>query len=116
MNIALIILGALLAFATLSSGLAKIAKVPAVMASMASVGVRREQIPILAALEIAGGFGLILGIWNKQLGTLSAICISLYFLGALISHLRKKHGVSEFGAAFFLLIVSVGTTILQLKR
>lgn len=116
MNIALVILGTLLVFAAIGSGFAKIMKAPAVMTSMESVGVKPNLIPILAALEIAGGAGLILGIWNRELGILSACSLALYFLGAFLSHLRKKHGVSEFGPALLLLIISIITSFLQLNR
>jgi hypothetical protein len=58
MTIALIIFGSLLAFAAIGSAIAKLKKVPDVMASMKKVGVKPNQIPVLALLEIAGGLGL----------------------------------------------------------
>ena len=116
MNIALIIFGSLLTLASVGSAFAKLAKVPSVMESMQSVGVKSNQIPVLALLEIAGGIGLIVGIWNRSLGILSSICLSLYFLGAFSSHLRKKHGVSEFGPAFALFLISIVVSFLELNR
>ena len=116
MKIALIIFTSLLAFASIGSAIAKLKKVPDVMASMASVGVKPNQVPVLASLEIAGGVGLIAGIWAPALGTLAAACLALYFVGAFLTHLRKKHGPSEFGAALGILIISMITTVLQLQR
>ena len=83
MTITLIIFGSLLAFAAIGSAIAKLKKVPDVMASMASVGVKPNQVPVLAVLEIAGGLGIIAGIWAPGLGTLASICLVAYFAGAL---------------------------------
>lgn len=116
MNIALVILGSLLALASVGSGGAKLAKVPAVMASMAQVGVKPYQIPILAALEIAGGAGLLVGIWYLPLGILASFCLSLYFAGAVISHLRKRHAFAEFAPALVILLIAISTYVLELKR
>lgn len=116
MTIALDIFGALLAFAAIGSAIAKLKKVPDVMASMEKVGVKANQIPILAFLEIAGGLGLIAGIWNKPLGILSSVCLALYFAGALYTHFSRKHKVADFGAALGIFIIACVTTVLQFTR
>jgi len=116
MTIALIIFSSLLAFAAIGSAIAKFKKVPDVMTSMASVGVKPHQVPVLAALEIAGGLGIIAGIWVPILGVTASACLVLYFVGALGSHLKKKHGPAEFGAALGIFIIAVTTTLLQLQR
>ena len=116
MTIALDIFAALLAFAAIGSAISKLKKVPDVMEAMAKVGVKASQVPMLALLEIAGGLGLIAGIWNKQLGALASVSLTMYFLVALAMHLRKKHKVSDFGAALGIFIIACTTTFLQLKR
>ena len=116
MKIALDIFGALLAFAALGSAIAKLKKVPDVMASMEIVGVKPKQIPVLAFLEIAGGLGIIAGIWNKPLGVLASASLVLYFAGALFTHFSRKHKVADFGAALGIFIIACVTTALQLKR
>jgi uncharacterized membrane protein YphA (DoxX/SURF4 family) len=116
MKIALDIFGALLAFAAIGSAISKLNKVPDVMAAMEKVGVKPNQIPVLAFLEIAGGLGIITGIWNKPLGILSSICLALYFAGALFTHFSRKHKVADFGAALGIFIIACITTALQLKR
>jgi uncharacterized membrane protein YphA (DoxX/SURF4 family) len=116
MNKALIVFGALLAFASIGSAIAKIKKVPDVMKSMESVGVKASQVPVLAALEIAGGLGLIVGIWMPSLGTLAAACLSLYFAGAVFAHLTNKHSIKEFGPALGIFVITLVTTYLQLQR
>jgi uncharacterized membrane protein YphA (DoxX/SURF4 family) len=116
MSISLIIFGAFLSLAAIGSAISKLIKVPDVMTAMASVGVKPKQIPLLALLEIAGGLGVILGIWNLRLGKLSSICLVLYFAGALFAHMKKKHKVADFGAALGIFIIAIITTYLQLKR
>jgi len=116
MNIALNIFGALLAFAAIGSAVSKLKKVPDVMEAMAKVGVKPSQIPVLAFLEIAGGLGIVTGIWNKPLGVLSSACLALYFAGALFTHFSRKHKVADFGAALGIFVIACITTALQFKR
>jgi len=116
MTIALIIFGSLLAFAAIGSAIAKLKKVPDVMTSMASVGVKPNQVPVLALLEIAGGLGVIAGIWKPALGTLASVCLIGYFAGALVAHMKKKHKVADFAAALGIFIIAIITTYLQLQR
>jgi uncharacterized membrane protein YphA (DoxX/SURF4 family) len=116
MKIALIIFGSLLAFAAIGSAISKLKKVPDVMAAMEKVGVKPNQIPVLATLEIAGGLGVIVGIWSKFFGILSSAALVLYFVGALYSHFSRKHKVADFGAALGIFIIAVVTTYLQIQR
>lgn len=116
MKIALDIFGALLVFAAIGSAIAKLKKVPDVMASMEKVGVKPKQIPVLAFLEIVGGLGIIVGIWSKPLGILASASLVLYFAGALFTHFIRKHKISDFGAALGIFIIACVTTALQLKR
>ena len=116
MKIALIIFGSLLSFAAIGSAISKLKKVADVMAAMAKVGVKPNQVPVLAFLEIAGGLGIIAGIWLPGLGALATACLLLYFAVAVLIHFSKKHGPADFGAALGILIISIVTTVLQLQR
>ena len=116
MTIALIIFGSLLSFAAIGSAISKLKKVPDVMAAMDKVGVKPNQVPVLAFLEIAGGLGVILGIWSAPLGLVSSVALVLYFVGALYSHFSRKHKVADFGAALGIFVIAVVTTVLQLQR
>lgn len=116
MTIALIIFGSLLSFAAIGSAISKLKKVPDVMAAMDKVGVKPNQVPVLAFLEIAGGLGVILGIWIAPLGLVSSAALVLYFVGALYSHFSRKHKVVDFGAALGIFVIAVVTTVLQLQR
>jgi len=113
---ALIILAGFLALATLMSAFGKLKKIPNVMEMMAHVGVKPNQIPQLAAIEIAGALGLVVGIWIPVIGALAAIGFILYFAGAVLGHVRKGDKGKDILPALFLMVVAIATTILQLKR
>jgi uncharacterized membrane protein YphA (DoxX/SURF4 family) len=116
MTIALIIFASLLSFAAIGSAISKLMKVPDVMTAMAKVGVAPNRIPLLALLEIAGGLGLIVGIWMPTLGLLAALGLVLYFVGALFAHFSRGHKPADFGAALGIFVIAVVTTLLQLQR
>jgi hypothetical protein len=50
--------------------------------------VPRSWVPVLGVLLAAGSVGLLSGFVVPLLGTLAAVGLVLYFLGALIAHLR----------------------------
>ncbi len=116
MTISLIILGTILGFAGFGSGLSKFKKVPDVMTAMAHVGVKPNQIPLLATLEVAGAIGLIVGIWSTTLGTLSAACFVAYFGVASLIHLKLKDTFKDAGAAYVIFFVAIVVTYLQFQR
>lgn len=116
MTIALVIFGSLLAFAAIGSAISKLLRVPDVMVAMAKVGVKDKHVPLLALLEIAGGAGVIAGIWLPTLGLLASASLVLYFVGVLFAHFTRGHKPSDFGAALGIFLIATATTLLQLQR
>lgn len=116
MKIAMIIVSAVLALAALASATGKLRKVPSVVQGMTHVGVRANQIPLLAGLEIAGGIGLFIGLSTALLGRLAAMGLALYFLGAVLAHVRVKDDVKVLTPAAILFVLSVATLVLEIKR
>jgi len=116
MKIAMIIVSSVLALAALASASGKLRKSPPVIETMTRVGVKENQVPLLALVEIVGAAGLLVGFAVKDLGRLAAAGFVLYFLGAVISHLRVKDKVATFAPALFLTLVSAGALVLQLAR
>ena len=114
MTIVLIILTSLLGAVATASALGKLTKKPDIMASMEHVGVNPDMIPVLALLEIFGAIGLFAGIWNKPLGVAAAIGLTLYFDGALISHLRVKDKAKDFAPALVLGWLALAVAILEI--
>lgn len=80
----------LLALAALGSAGAKLSAQPQVVDMLARLGVPGSWIPRLAAAEIAGGLGLLVGLAVAPLGVAAAIGLVCYFVGAVATHLRVR--------------------------
>ncbi len=61
----------------------------------------RSWVPMLGTLLAAGSLGLLAGFAVPLLGTLAAAGLVLYFVGALIAHLRVGSGKLVGWAVFF---------------
>lgn len=72
-------------------GLADLAKAKFVLATSQAVDVPPSWLPVLGALKLAGAAGLTLGLAGiKPLGTAAAIGLILFYLGAMIAHIRAR--------------------------
>ena len=116
MSIILVILAVLLGLAVTFSAVGKLRRMPQVVESMHHVGVSDSQIPLLAVIELLGALGLLVGIWVPVLGWLAALGLTLYFLGAVIMHVRKKDTAKEFGPALGLMVLSIVVLVLEFLR
>ena len=89
MFIAYIIIAAVLALVLLASAVSKLRRDPRVVRTIHEiVGVPLRFFPYLAALEIAGAAGVLIGIGWAPLGVAAAGGVVLYMLGAVIRHMR----------------------------
>jgi hypothetical protein len=70
------------------------------------MGVPRSWIPVLDSLLAAGALGLLAGFAFPLLGMLAAAGVVLYFLGALVAHLRVRDHQLGAWAVFFGLAVA----------
>lgn len=116
MKLAMTIISILLALMVFASAYGKLSKDPKVMALMNHAGVNPSQVKILAALEALGGLGLLVGFASKLIGVLAAIGIALYFVGAIVAHVRKRDKLKEFVAPPLVLAIALVTLWLQIKR
>jgi len=116
MNIALVVLAALLGLVATVSAFGKLSMNPKVVDNLYVLGLKTQQIRLLGTIEILGSLGLLVGIWIPILGTLAAIGFALYFLGAVIAHLRAKQGGKDMMPALFLMIIAIIVTLLQFAR
>ena len=94
-----------LATIAIVSAMGKLRKMPQVIESMTHVGVKPNQIPLLAYLEIAGAVGILIGIAIPTFAFISAGALMLYFLGAVVAHLRVKDKFKDFAPALFLAVL-----------
>jgi hypothetical protein len=62
-----------------------------VLANAADVGVPRSWLPLLGALKAAGAIGLVLGLAGvRPIGIAAATGLTLFFVGAIVAHLRAR--------------------------
>jgi hypothetical protein len=87
-----------------------------VLANSAQVGVPRSWLPALGAVKLSGAGGLIVGLLGvRALGIAAAAGLVLFFVGAVVTHLRA--GVLynlAFPAAF--LCLSAASLVLMTVR
>ena len=113
MNAAYFAITAAMALMVMFSGVGKIRRDPRQVAVVhETVGVPLRYLPFLAACEFAGGLGLVIGIWWSPLGVAAAAGLVLYFVGAVVSHLRVGD-VKGLGPAAFMLTLAAGALVLR---
>jgi pimeloyl-ACP methyl ester carboxylesterase len=71
-----------------------------------------KYFPHLAACEIAVSLGLLVGIWWPILGLAAGIGLIVYFVGAIVSHVRVGD-LNGIGAAVLILTISVASVVLR---
>ncbi|MEU6978790.1 MULTISPECIES: DoxX family protein [unclassified Streptomyces] len=92
MFIAYVVLAILVSLVLLGSARGKLVRDEKIVAGMQKVNVPDNWLPRLATLEILGAIGLIAGIWFRPLGIAAGVGVVLYFLGAIVTHIRAKDG------------------------
>ena len=104
----------LCALMTAFSALMKIRRDPNVLKVIhETVGVPLKYCPILAACEIAGALGLVIGVWSPPVGVAAGIGLVVYFIGAVVSHLRVGD-LKGLGAPAFMLGLAVASVALRI--
>jgi hypothetical protein len=79
--------------AIVTAGIAVADLIPAefVLANSAEVGVPRSRLPALGAVKLAGAVGLVVGLLClPALGVAAAAGLVLFFVGAVVTHLRAR--------------------------
>ncbi|MCY0925699.1 DoxX family protein [Streptomyces sp. H27-H1] len=111
MFIAYAVVAGLLALVLLASATFTLQRNPAITANMERVGVPDSWLPRLAALKVAGAIGLVAGLWLTPLGIAAAVGVTLYFIGAVLTHLRAKD--YELAPAAVLAVVAAAALTLR---
>ncbi len=74
-----------------------------VVANMDRAGVPGSWLPKLAALRIAGALGLVVRLVVPAIGIAAAVGVVLYFVGAIITHLRARWYDVSYPSVYLLL-------------
>jgi hypothetical protein len=83
-----------------------------VLINMAKAGVSESWITTLGLLKAAGAVGLLIGIGVPLIGIAAATGLVIFFVGAIITHVRA--GDYSFGLAIVFLLLAVAALILRL--
>src|SRR6185369_17315490 len=94
----------------IGSGVGKLRRADAVVQNLDRAAVPHGWYPLLATAELAGAVGLLVGLAWRPLGTAAAIGLTLYFIGAVIAHLRAGDR-GGLGPASFLLVLSIAAGV-----
>lgn len=105
------IVSLVLAFGLLGSGTATLAKAPPIVANITGVGWPEDRLWVLAVLKLTGAVGLVAGVWVSGLGTAAAVGVVLYFVGAIVFHLRVRN--HELAPALLFLVLGTASLALQ---
>jgi len=98
------------------SGFGKIRRDPHLVRVLhETIGVPFKYFPLLAGCEFAGAVGLVVGIWWPVIGIAAGIGLVLYFVGAIMSHLRVGD-VKGIGPAAFMAALAAGALALRILR
>jgi uncharacterized membrane protein YphA (DoxX/SURF4 family) len=106
MFIAYVVVAVVLSLVLLVTARGKLVKDEKITKGMAQAGVPEAWLPRLATLEIAGALGLLVGIFFRPLGIAAAIGVVLYFIGAVITHIRAKDAKGALAPAVLTLLAA----------
>ncbi|WP_370666200.1 DoxX family protein [Streptomyces sp. IBSBF 2507] len=113
MFIGYVVLAVVLSLLLLASARGDITRDPKITEGLKAVGVKDSWFLPLGLIKIAGALGLLAGCFYRPFGIAAAIGVVLYFLGAVITHVRAgdKKGV---GTPAVIMLVSVAPLVLGL--
>lgn len=81
---------------------------------MNQLGVPVSWLPILGTLKAAGAAGLVIGIGVPPIGVLAAAGLSLFFIAALITHIRAHDHSLGNGVPVIFLVVVLAALVLRI--
>ncbi|MFI8794171.1 DoxX family protein [Streptomyces sp. NPDC055105] len=90
MFVAYAVVAILVSLLMTASGGLLIARTEDMKTTMAALDVPQTWFTPLALLKFAGALGLLAGIFYRPLGIAAGVGLALYFVGAVIAHLRVK--------------------------
>ena len=83
-----------------------------VVAAYERVGVREARLNLLAGLLIAGAAGLLIGVVAAPVGMAAARCLVVYFLAAVVAHVRHRD-VANVWTPVVLLLLSLAAVFFR---
>jgi DoxX-like protein len=98
------------------SAIVYLARIKRVVATMTRLDLSESWPPVLGALKAAGALGLLVGLAVPAIGIAAAIGLVLYFVGAIVTHVRARAFRTDegFPLAIAFLVVAVAALVLRL--
>jgi hypothetical protein len=87
-SVASAVVSIVLAVMLVASAVMKFIRHEQVVTTIGGLGVPLNWFPFLGAAEVAGAVGLLVGLAVPAVGMAAAIGVIVYFIGAVITHLR----------------------------
>jgi len=109
---AYLIVTGLAAAANIFSAICDFVRYKQVSIAMAKAGVSESWMTLLGVLKAAGATGLLVGIGLPLIGIAAAIGLTLFFVAAIITHLRARD--YSLGPAVFFLLLATGALALRM--
>lgn len=107
-------ISALLAAIAGTSAVLMLTRQPELVESLDRLEINHKWIPVLGGLKLAGAAGILIGVRFRLVGVAAATGLTLFFLGAVATHLLK--GDSEFAAAALLTVLCAACLRLTTQR
>jgi|SRR5579884_1497701 len=85
-----------------------------VLVAMARASVPESWLPLLGTLKAAGVVGLLVGLGVPLIGMAAALGVILFFVGAIVIHLRARYYAFVFPGSF--LVLAVAALVLALAN
>ena len=111
MFIAYVVVTVLAAVALTFSATADLLRFERVLTNMAKAGVPESWLTTLGILKAAGALGLLVGISLPVIGAAAVVGVILFFVGAIITHLRARWYSFSYPAVY--LVLAVGSLVLR---
>jgi hypothetical protein len=83
------------------------------LANMRKLKVRESSLPILGIIKAAGALGLLIGIRMPLIGIAAAVGLTLFFIAAIIKHIRAHDRSLGKGVPVMFLVVVVAALALR---
>ena len=109
---AYLVITVLAVFALSFSATADFIRYKKVLINMTKAGVPESWLTRLAILKVAGALGLLIGLVVPPIGTAAAVGVILFFVGAIVTHLRARWYSFTYPSVYLLL--GVGALTLNL--
>jgi hypothetical protein len=114
MSTAYVVVTCLAIIALTFSATADFVRYKKVLTNMARAGVPESWLTMLGLLKAAGALGLLVGFAVPPIGMAAAVGVVLFFVGAIITHLRARWYSFGYPAVYLMLAVaSLGLGVAQ---